>query len=76
MMSVLFLKQKDYQQLPGCYKRSVEGHKRILAAIKDKDPKKAEEAMMEHLHGIEAIVYSLQQTEGKDDENEDSNNKN
>ncbi len=79
LLDLLSEARKITVQLPGRYKHSVEGHKRILEAIKDRDPSKAEEAMMAHLRGIEAVVsdpsYSLQQTEGKGDKNEDSDNK-
>jgi GntR family transcriptional repressor for pyruvate dehydrogenase complex len=43
-------------QTPGRPRRSLEGHRRILAAIRRRDPKAAERAVRRHLGEIETIV--------------------
>ncbi|KJS23653.1 MAG: hypothetical protein VR72_00670 [Clostridiaceae bacterium BRH_c20a] len=43
-------------ELPGRKEQSVEGHKKILEAIKSKNPEVAQQAMLYHLEAIEAVV--------------------
>lgn len=43
-------------QVPGRPERSYAGHKRVLAAIKRRDPRAAEAAVRKHLEEIEGIV--------------------
>jgi GntR family transcriptional repressor for pyruvate dehydrogenase complex len=43
-------------QLPGRPRRSLEGHRRVLAAIRRHDPAAAERALRRHLEEIELIV--------------------
>jgi GntR family transcriptional repressor for pyruvate dehydrogenase complex len=43
-------------QTPGRLRRSLEGHRRILAAIRRRDPRGAERAVRRHLEEVERIV--------------------
>ena len=45
-----------YQSEERC-RRSTQGHRRVLAAIKKGDPKSARQAMGDHLKGIEQIIF-------------------
>lgn len=47
-------------ELPGRKKESVAGHKKILEAIKRKDPEAAQKAMLEHLETIEVVVANIE----------------
>jgi GntR family transcriptional repressor for pyruvate dehydrogenase complex len=53
-------------QMDGRPARSLTGHREILAAIRDKDPVGAREAMLDHLEAIEHNLLKLQAEEQKE----------
>jgi GntR family transcriptional repressor for pyruvate dehydrogenase complex len=52
-------------QTDGRPARSLAGHRKILKAIRAKDPGKARKAMLEHLEAIERNILRLRGREGK-----------
>ncbi|MGI6224859.1 MAG: FadR/GntR family transcriptional regulator [Peptococcales bacterium] len=56
LLDILNAARRVTIELPGRKKDSVEGHKKILEAIKCKDPGAAREAMLVHLDTIELVV--------------------
>ncbi|MFZ5943249.1 MAG: FadR/GntR family transcriptional regulator [Bacillota bacterium] len=67
LWDILTEARKVTVQLPGRKLDSVEGHKAILQAIRNKDPHAAQQAMLNHLEAIETVVSSSQhnQQEGR-----------
>jgi len=55
---------EQFFQVPGRLTRSLEGHREILEAIKERNPQKAQQSMLEHLRTRFAVPDS-QQTETK-----------
>jgi GntR family transcriptional repressor for pyruvate dehydrogenase complex len=58
LMDLLRESRQRSLQVEGRPAKSVAGHRRILAAIKKRDPSAAESAMLTHLREIEAILLS------------------
>ncbi|MBW2569901.1 MAG: FadR family transcriptional regulator [Deltaproteobacteria bacterium] len=56
---ILLKSRHEYSQSPQRMKLSINGHKRILNAIKEGDSKAANELMATHLHVIRELVISL-----------------
>ncbi len=56
LMDLLKTSRERSLQVPGRLERSVEGHRRILAAIRRRDPEAAEAAMYRHLEEIENVL--------------------
>jgi GntR family transcriptional repressor for pyruvate dehydrogenase complex len=52
-------------QLDGRLQRSFAGHRRILNAIRKRDPAEAEEAMRRHIDEVEGIVLDQSKREGR-----------
>ena len=45
-------------QGPGRAEKSLDGHRRVLSAIRDRDPGAAAEAMLRHIEEIEQVLFS------------------
>lgn len=58
LMDLLRTSRERSLQVPGRLQRSLEGHRRILAAIQRRDPVAAEAAMRRHLEEIEEVLAS------------------
>ncbi len=56
LMDLLRTSRERSLQVPGRLQRSLEGHRRILAAIRRRDPAAAEAAMRRHLEEIEEVL--------------------
>lgn len=56
LMELLLESRQRSLQVPGRTRRSLEGHRRILAAIKRRDARGAESAMRRHLTEIEDVL--------------------
>lgn len=56
LMDLLRTSRERSLQVPGRLQRSLEGHRRILAAIQRRDPVAAEAAMRRHLEEIEEVL--------------------
>jgi DNA-binding FadR family transcriptional regulator len=46
-------------QIPGRLARSLAGHRRVLAAIRSRDPRAARAAMLRHIREIERILMQV-----------------
>ena len=55
---ILLKSRHEHSQSSYRNKLSIEGHKKILDAIKDEDSKAANELMASHLHAIRELVLS------------------
>lgn len=60
LMDLLRTSRERSLQVPGRLQRSLEGHRRILAAIRRRDPAAAEAAMRRHLEEIEEVLVGAQ----------------
>jgi GntR family transcriptional repressor for pyruvate dehydrogenase complex len=60
MMDILRESRERSLQVEGRREKSLAGHRRILNAIKRRDPEGAEEAMRQHLSEIEGILFYQQ----------------
>src|SRR5262245_43561797 len=56
LMDLLAQSREEFLSLPGRPVRSHGDHRRILAAVQSQDPRRAEQAMLTHLTGIERLV--------------------
>ncbi len=56
LMDLLRTSRERSLQVPGRLERSLEGHRRIVAAIRRRDPAAAEAAMRRHLEEIEQVL--------------------
>jgi GntR family transcriptional repressor for pyruvate dehydrogenase complex len=57
LMDLLRETRERSLQVQGRLKKSYAGHRRILAALKRRDPKAAEAAMRQHLQDVQKIVF-------------------
>jgi len=58
LMDLLREKRTRSLQIGGRAQKSLEGHRRILAAIKGRDSEAAETAMRRHIEDVEEIVLN------------------
>src|SRR5262245_43882370 len=56
LMDLLAQSREEFLSLPGRPVRSHADHRRILAAVQSQDQRRAEQAMLAHLTGIERLV--------------------
>lgn len=64
LMDLLSQSREESLQTPGRPERSHEDHRRILAAIQGRDERSAEQAMLDHLVAVEALVMGRARDEG------------
>ncbi len=64
LMDLLRTSREKSLQVPGRLQKSLEGHRRILRAIRRRDPAAAEAAMRRHLEEIEQVLAQTLPSEG------------
>ena len=66
LMDLLAQSREESLQTPGRPERSHQDHRRILAAIQARDERAAQQAMLDHLAAVEALVMGRTRDEGSD----------
>jgi GntR family transcriptional repressor for pyruvate dehydrogenase complex len=66
IMDLLTQSREESLNTPGRPTRSHQDHRRVLDAIKRRDPAAAEQAMLEHLNAVEGLVLGPGATGGRD----------
>ena len=66
LMDLLAQSREESLQTPGRPERSHQDHRRILAAIQARDERAAQQAMLDHLAAVEALVMGRARDEGGD----------
>jgi GntR family transcriptional repressor for pyruvate dehydrogenase complex len=59
LMDLLRASRSRNMQIPGRLARSLAGHRRVLAAIRSRDPRAARAAMLRHIREIERILMQV-----------------
>jgi GntR family transcriptional repressor for pyruvate dehydrogenase complex len=59
LMDLLRASRSRNMQIPGRLARSLAGHRRVLAAIRSRDPRAARAAMLRHIREIEQILMQV-----------------
>jgi GntR family transcriptional repressor for pyruvate dehydrogenase complex len=65
LMDLLLESRQQSLQVTGRMQRSLAGHRRILDAIRRRDPAAAEAAMRQHIGEIEAILVNSKSEEAR-----------